>query len=283
MEEFGNIGVVGLGLIGGSLCIDIKKRKIANKVIGFSRRISTLKKAKSAGIIDEFYSDFNQGIKNLDFIIISTPINVIKDYFLLIKKTKPEILITDVASIKEKVVKDAERILGKKNNFIGSHPITGSEKSGIEWCQEGLFDGKVVVVTPSKFSNEKALRKVKKFWKLLGSKVILLSPKKHDYILGLTSHLPHFIVFSLLKTIGKIKYKDFVGGGFKDTTRIGKSNPELWTEIFFENKKNLLYWIEKFEENLNKLKNELIEEKIEKLKKELEKIKREREKFDEQK
>ena len=281
MKEFGNIGIVGLGLIGGSLSIDIKKRKIADKVIGFSRRLSTLKKAKSRGIIDEFYTDFSRGIKNLDFLIIATPIKVIKDYFILIKKTKPEILTTDVASIKEKVVKDAEKILGKNNNFIGSHPITGSEKSGIEWCQEGLFEGKVVVVTPSRFSNEKALEKVVKFWELLGSKVFSLSPAKHDYILGLTSHLPHFIVFSLLKAVKKTEYREFAGGGFKDTTRIGKSNPDLWVEIFFENKKNLLYWIERFEKNLGRLKIELIEGKIEKMRDELKRIKEIREKFDE--
>jgi len=286
MTKFHNIGILGLGLIGGSVALDCKRKKLAKNVIGFSRRISTLKKAKKNKFIDAYFLDFKKGIKEIDFLVIATPINIIENYFKIIKEINPNMLITDVASIKEKIVEKAEKILGKNSNFVGSHPIAGSEKAGIEFSQEGLFEGKTVVVTPTNFTNKNSLNKIACFWESLGGKVFYLSPKEHDYILGLTSHLPHFIVFSLLKTLSRLKIDrknifEFIGTGFKDTTRIGKSNPELWVDIFFSNKKNLLFWIKEFEKSLYQLKNKIEENSFDKLLKDLHEIKKIREEIDE--
>lgn len=285
--KFQNIGIAGLGLIGGSLALEIKKRGIACCVTGFSRRHSTLKKAKSQGIIDRYYMDFDEGLDSLDFLVISTPIRVMNDYFTKIKKHNPLLLVTDVASVKETVVQDAEAILGKNSNFVGSHPLTGSEKSGIGALKENLFEHRFVVITPSQHTKKKNVTRVKNFWKSLGAVPILLSPAEHDRLVALTSHLPHFLVFSLLSVIekyGKEEPKLFncVGTGFLDTTRIGKSNPELWAEIFIDNRKNLLFYLEEFEKKISEIKKMLKEREYEKLVTRLGTLKKTREEMDEQ-
>ncbi|MCM8804840.1 MAG: prephenate dehydrogenase, partial [Candidatus Omnitrophica bacterium] len=188
MADFKKIGIIGIGLIGGSICIDIKKRNIAEKVIGYSRKMETMKKAIERRIIDEFYEKPEDVINYVDFLILSTPISVLEEYIRLINKVKCDIYFTDVASVKEVVCKKVEEIIGKKANFVGSHPITGSEKSGIDFIKEGLFENKVVVITPTKNTKENIKGKIENFWKKLGSKVIKMSPKKHDEVFGFTSH-----------------------------------------------------------------------------------------------
>lgn len=266
MGDFKKIGIIGLGLIGGSICTEIKKRNIAEKVVGYSRKIETMEKAVERSIIDEFYKNPEDVIKYVDFLILSTPISVLEEYIKLINEIKPDIYFTDVASVKEIVCKKVEEVIGKKANFVGSHPITGSEKSGIDSIKEGLFENKVVIITPKKNTKREAKVKIKNFWEKLGSKVIEMRPEKHDEILGFTSHLPHFLIYVLLY-LGKNKeiFKDCFGSGFLDTTRIGKSNPEMWLDIFFSNKKNLLKWIDKFEKELKNFKKFLKEDEVDKL------------------
>ncbi|MCX8082062.1 MAG: prephenate dehydrogenase [bacterium] len=283
MTDFKTIGIVGLGLIGGSLALEIKKRKIAEKVIGFSRKYSTLEKAKVDGLIDEYFVDFEEGIKNVDFLIISTPINVIKDYFLKIKRINPDILITDVASVKNKIVKDALEILGKNSNFVGSHPIAGSDRSGISAVQENLFENKFVIITPSDYTKEENILRVKKFWTAVGSQTIILSPEEHDRLLALTSHLPHFLVYLLLSLMYEQNIDALlpgIGTGFLDTTRIGKSSPELWAEIFIANKENILNYISIFENNLSEMVDILKKDDIQKLTEKLLSFKKVRDELD---
>jgi len=259
--KFNSIGIVGLGLLGGSLAIDVRKKHLTNCIVGFSRRISTLRKAKRNGLIDKYCRNFEEGIKEVDFLVITTPISVIREYFYLIRDNNPKVLVTDVASVKEKVVRDAEKILGRESNFISSHPIAGSEKRGLDASQEGLFENKTVVLTPSEFTRKDSLQKVREFWNCLGGKVVCCSPAEHDYMLALTSHLPHFVIFSLVNILNGKKedrnFQDYIGSGFKDTTRIGKSDPDLWAEIFFLNKKNILCWLKKFEKSLSQLSEDL--------------------------
>lgn len=286
MGKFKNIGIAGLGLIGGSLALEIKKRGIAYRVTGFSRKPSTLERAKSRGIIDEYFLDFEKGLNDLDFLVISTPIRVMNDYFTKIRKYNPALLVTDAASIKENIVKDAEAILGKDSNFVGSHPMAGSEKSGIDAVRENLFEKRFVVITPAEHTKEKNVTRVKDFWKSLGAIPVILSPSEHDRLIALTSHLPHLAVYSLISTMAKTAEKNeklfnCIGTGFLDTTRIGKSNPELWAEIFIANKKNLLFWISEFEKKLLEIKEMLEEENYEKLTGKLNVLKKTREEMDE--
>ncbi|MCS7180999.1 MAG: prephenate dehydrogenase [bacterium] len=256
MSDFKKIGIIGLGLIGGSLAFEIKKRKIADKVIGFSSKIKTMEKALREGIIDEFYDCPEKLIENTDFLILSTPISALYNYIKIIKVTNPKIFFTDVASVKKVICENVEKIIGENSNFVGSHPIAGSEKSGIENIKDGLFENKIVIITPTKNTNKNVKKKVKLLWEKLGSKVYIMDPEQHDKILGFTSHLPHLLIYTLLSVGEKNKeiLKKFFGSGFFDTTRIGKSNPEMWTDIFLENKINILDWTKKFEDEINKLK-----------------------------
>lgn len=285
MEKFKNIGIVGLGLLGGSLAFEIKKRNISQRITGFSRRKETLEKAISEKLIDEYFLNFDEGIKDIDFLILATPIKIVSEYFLKIGKQKTSFLITDVASVKKKIVEDATRFLGKDNNFVPSHPMAGSEKSGIEAKKEDLFEGKNVIITPTKDTKKENLLKVNSFWESLGAKTILLSPAEHDYFIGLTSHLPHILVYALLSLFEKNDKKDILfrcaGTGFFDTTRIGKSNSQLWADIFLANRENLFLWIEEFEKALNEMKHLLKDASYEVLNLKLNNIKRLREEADE--
>ncbi|MFN4227768.1 MAG: prephenate dehydrogenase [Candidatus Ratteibacteria bacterium] len=259
MFEFKKIGVIGIGLIGGSLCLDIKRKKIAERVIGYSRKIETMEKAVERGIIDLYYKNPEELIEKVDFLILATPISVMNIYFQLIKKVNPKIFFTDVASVKKFVCHEVKKILGENSNFVGSHPISGSEKTGIDNVKEGIFENKTVIITPTEKTNEVAKEKIKRLWENLGSNVFEMSPEQHDKIFAFTSHLPHFLVYSLLSIGYKNKKfsKEYYGSGFLDTTRIGKSSPELWSDIFLFNKKNLLFWIKKFEKELKKVKKYL--------------------------
>ncbi|HOK57190.1 MAG TPA: prephenate dehydrogenase/arogenate dehydrogenase family protein [bacterium] len=279
MSEFKNIGIIGLGLIGGSLGLDLKKKKIAEKIIGYSRKKETMEKAVQIRAIDMYCKNPEELIEKVDFLILATPIRTIEEYIKLIKKVKPEIFFTDVASVKKIICEKVKKIIGEKTNFVGSHPISGSEKSGIDFIKEGLFENKTAVITITEETNKIAKEKTKKIWKSLGSKVFEMSPEEHDRILGFTSHLPHFLVYSLLATAQKNKniLKDFFGSGFLDTTRIGKSNPQMWSEIFLYNKKNILLWIKKFEKEMKKLKKLIENNNIEDIKKYLTKSKNFRE------
>jgi prephenate dehydrogenase len=286
MGKFKNVGIVGLGLIGASLALEIKKRNIAVSVTGFSRRLSTLKKSKEQGLIDKYFVDFEDGLKDLNLLMIATPISVMKNYFVKIKKYNPALFVMDVASVKEGVIKDAYAVLGKDSNFVGCHPIAGSEKSGIEAVKENLFDGRVVIITPSEHTKKENILKVKRFWKLLGSIPVVMSPSEHDRFLALTSHLPHLLVYALISLItgfeGKRKVlSSCIGTGFLDTTRIGKSSPELWAEILIANRDNLLPWILEFEQILSGMKGMLERGSCEELTKKLISLKKAREGLDE--
>lgn len=261
MRKFSRLGIVGLGLMGGSLARAIKRGNLADEVVGFSRRIKTLKKAKKLGWIDIYQLDFQKGVSQVDFLILATPIGVLENYFQEIKTANPKLLVTDVSSVKDFVVKQAEKILGKENNFVGSHPITGSEKSGLDYAPADLFQGRVVILTPTRATDKKSLKKVADFWELLGSKVVYLSPKEHDRILGLTSHLPHLLAFTLAgllqKEVRQQALKYCIGPGFLDTTRIARSSPDLWTEIFLYNRKNIAVWSRFFCESLVRISRDI--------------------------
>lgn len=164
---FKKVGIIGIGLIGGSICIDIKRKGIAERVIGYSRRIETIEKAIKKKIIDEYSEKVEEVIKNVDFLILSTPIGALEEYFKIIKKVNPEVFFTDVSSVKKIVCDKVKKIIGKRAKFVGSHPIAGSEKSGIEFAKEGLFENKVIIITPTKNTERILKERVKDFWERL--------------------------------------------------------------------------------------------------------------------
>ncbi|MFH1824698.1 MAG: prephenate dehydrogenase [Candidatus Firestonebacteria bacterium] len=269
MKRINTVVIYGVGLIGGSLGKAFIKKHLARKVIGIGRNVQKLKKAVREKAIIEFSTDFKR-IKEADLVILATSVIHIEK---TLKKISPFLkdgcLVTDVGSTKERIVNVASKFLRRKIYFVGSHPIAGSEKSGVDFSSAELFKGSVCVLTPTKNTNKDALKVIRNLWEKLGAKVIITRPKEHDEIIALTSHLPHFIACALVLLISKDKKNLFsmIGKGFKDTTRIAGSNPEIWSEIAISNKKNISCNIKNFLKIIKKINNSLNKNNVKNLKK----------------
>ncbi|MCX5707337.1 MAG: prephenate dehydrogenase/arogenate dehydrogenase family protein [Candidatus Omnitrophica bacterium] len=249
MKLFKKVAIIGTGLIGGSLGLAIKKHGLAGRVVGVSRHKQSLVLAKGKGAIDQGSLSLDI-VKGADLLVLSagvdTIISLAKRISTLVKKN---CIVIDVASSKEKIVSSLERIFP---NFVGTHPLAGSEKRGIANASLTLFKDSLCIVTPTKKTQETALRKVKTMWNKINVKTVSLSPKEHDQALAFTSHLPHAVAFSLINSIPNKNFK-FASGGLKDVTRIAASDSRIWLEIIFSNRKNILKAIKSFKVELNKI------------------------------
>jgi prephenate dehydrogenase len=243
---FNKVAIVGIGLIGGSIALAIKKKRLANEIIGVSRHKKSLILAKKIGAIDKGSLGLDI-LSAADLLIFATPVETIINLAPLISKIiSKDCVVTDVGSTKEKIVSKLEKSFP---NFVGSHPLAGSEKRSIQNAQFNMFSGTQCILTPTKITNSKALNKIKALWVNLGARVIILSPKAHDKVLSFTSHLPHVAAFSLIGIIPR-EYLRFASNGLGDTTRIAASDPLLWVDILLSNRKNII-------KNIVLLQNEL--------------------------
>lgn len=241
------ICIVGVGLIGGSIGIDVKRLGLARKVVGVVRRKESIAESVKLGAVDHATLDISFGIKDADFIILAAPISKI---FSLAEKIKSKAVIIDVASVKGRLVSQLEKILG--GNYVGTHPMAGSEKRGVASACAGLFTGATCIVTPTKNTKRKAISTVMDFWQKIGAKVITLSVDEHDKLVALTSHMPHLVAASLVNSIGDNKKAvSCIGPGFRDSTRIAASSPELWREICEWNKTAILASLKRFRTSLS--------------------------------
>lgn len=250
MRLFDRVVIIGVGLIGGSVALELKNRRLANEVIGISRHKKTLTLAKKMGAIDKGAKDLSI-VADADLVILAAPVNTILKLAKKISKTvRPDCIVTDVGSTKEEIVSKLNRLFPC---YVGTHPLAGLEKRGIANAQAGIFKDTLCVLTPLKNTDHFSLAKIKVLWNNLGAKTVILSPDAHDQILSFVSHLPHAVAFSLIGVIPD-KYLKFAATGLKSTTRIAASEPELWADIFLSNRKNVLKTIELFHKNLVKIK-----------------------------
>jgi prephenate dehydrogenase len=256
MPMFEKITVLGVGLIGGSFALGMKKKGLCLHVSGFGRTRANLEKAKAGGIIDSFETDPADACRGADLIFFSTPVGSFLD---LAKRSssafKKGAIVTDAGSVKGSLVAEMEKIMPGGVHFIGGHPIAGSDRSGVESADAGLFLNAKCIVTPTPRSEEAALKKVADLWKSLGSAVVTMDPGEHDRIYAAVSHLPHLLAYSLMNTIAGIdpSYLEFSGQGFRDMTRIAASSQELWRDICMLNRENLVEMISVFQQNLDSL------------------------------
>ena len=282
---FKKVCIIGCGLIGSSIARAIKKKKIATKVVSSNRSNSTNKKVIRLKIVDEASSDTKKIVKGSDLIIIASPLSSYKNIILKIKSSlKNGAILTDVGSVKKNVISLIEKNIPKNISWISSHPIAGTEDSGPESGFSQLFKNKWCILTPSKQSNNKDVKLLEKFWRKLGSRVDVMDAKQHDYILSITSHMPHLIAYNIVDTTLKIKKKKnrnivkYSAGGLRDFTRIAASNPIMWRDIFVQNNENTSKMIDKFIKNLIDLKKAVKsknEKKLEKIFKNTKKIRKE--------
>lgn len=257
MVLFKKVAIVGVGLIGGSLGMAIKKKKLAESVFGVSRHIKTIDIAKRKKAIDKGSVSLSIIIKGADLIILATPVHhILKILPQVFKLAKQDTLIIDVASTKGEIIRAVVKY-GKAKNFVGCHPLAGSEKRGIINAQADLFKDSLCVLVPLKNTGSMALEKAGRFWQALGARTARLSAKEHDKILALTSHLPHIAAFSLINSIPE-RYLKFSASGLKDTTRIASSDPQVWQDIFMSNKRELSGALNILQRNLARFKQILL-------------------------
>ncbi|MCX5693502.1 MAG: prephenate dehydrogenase [Candidatus Omnitrophica bacterium] len=250
---FNKITIIGLGLIGGSLALAIKEKKLAKEIAGVSRRKSTIDRAIENKIVDFATLNLKDGVKDSDLVIIAAPVLRIAAIAKLAAPfLKKDAILTDAGSTKRYILKYIEKSGFKSVNFVGSHPIAGSEKSGIKSANKDLFEKSCCILTKTKNTNPKTIVKLKKFWRKLGMQVAIMSPQMHDKILSEISHMPHAVSVSLVNSVGKNSLK-LAAGGFKDITRIASGEPELWKDIFLTNRDNLVKDIEILKKELSKI------------------------------
>jgi len=272
---FKKVCIIGCGLIGSSIARGIKKNKLATKVVSSNRSNSTNKKVIRLKIVNEASSDTKKIVKGSDLIIIASPLSSYKNIILKIKSSlKNGAILTDVGSVKKNAISLIEKNIPKNVSWISSHPIAGTEESGPESGFSELFKNRWCILTPSKKSKSKDVKLLEKFWQKLGSKVDVMNAKQHDYILSITSHMPHLIAYNIVNTTLKIKKKKdrnivkYSAGGLRDFTRIAASNPIMWRDIFIQNRENTSKMIDKFIESLKDLKKAIKsknEKKLEKI------------------
>ncbi len=277
--------IVGCGLIGSSILKKVCKKKIAKKIFVFEKSKKNQRTLKRFKLKFQLIKKMDKEISKCDFIVICAPLSEYKKIFLACNKySKRNILITDVGSAKRDTITKINRIKRKDINWISSHPIAGSEVSGPLNGNENLFVNKWSVIIKQKKSQTKEMKKILKFWKLLGSKTVTMDADQHDKIFAITSHLPHLIAYNLILTATNFKSSNqnnilkFSAGGLRDFSRIAASNEIMWRDIFFNNKTNMLKVIDLFINNLKIFKNEIkqnrksLEIKLKKLKKVRQKI-----------
>jgi len=269
---FKKVCIIGCGLIGSSLARAIKKHNLSEKIVSSNRSDIVYKKVLELKIVDDSSSDTQKMAKDSDLIIIATPLSSYENVILKIKNSlKNGMILTDVGSVKERVISLVEKAIPKDVSWIPSHPIAGTEESGPEAGFSELFKNRWCILTPSKKAKERDINTLKSFWKQIGSKVDIMNAKQHDYILSITSHIPHLVAYNIVNTSMNIQKEKqsaiikYSAGGLRDFTRIAASNPIMWRDIFIQNKKNTSKEIERFIANLKDLKNAIENEDSKKL------------------
>jgi prephenate dehydrogenase len=243
-EFMKTVAVIGLGLMGGSLGMALRQKGLA-RVKGYARRVETRQQALDMGAVDEACETPGEAVKGAAIVVLCTPVLTIPALVNeCLGASKAGAVITDVGSTKSEVVNRVAPILtGHKVHFVGSHPMAGSEKSGIEAARADLYEGAVTAVTPSRGESDKVVKAVIDLWAGIGSRVIRISPEEHDALVARTSHLPHLIA-SLLVTAtvkeGDANFRALCGPGFRDTTRIAGGSPDMWHDIVKTNRVAIL-------------------------------------------
>ena len=269
---FKKVCIIGCGLIGSSLARAIKKNNLAEKIVSSNRSDAANKKVIELKIVDDSSSDTKKMAEGSDLVVIATPLSSYEDVILKIKNSlKNRVILTDVGSVKENIINLVEKNIPENISWIPSHPIAGTEESGPEAGFSALFQNRWCILTPSKKAKEKDINLLQTFWEKVGSKVDIMEAKQHDYILSITSHIPHLIAYNIVNTSLNIQDEKestivkYSAGGLRDFTRIAASNPIMWRDVFIQNKKNTSKMIDQFIKNLEDLKKAIENEDGKKL------------------
>jgi len=253
---FQKVVIFGVGLIGGSFALALRKAGEVQEVVGFGRSQATLEEAKQLGILDRIGSDVAREVCDADLVLLATPVAQMTDIFVRIAPyLGAYTLVTDGGSTKSDVVAAARAHLGGKiGHFIPAHPIAGAEKSGAAAALPDLYQGKKVVLAPLPENSKESVARVRKAWELCGAVVSELTPKQHDEVFAAVSHLPHLLSFALVHDLAQRDNREqllsFAASGFRDFTRIAASSPEMWRDISLANREALLQEVKRYADEL---------------------------------
>lgn len=250
MRVWETVAIVGVGLIGGSLGLALRHRKLAGKVVGIGRRQSSLRVARQMGAVDTTTINLSRGVAEAQLIFVCTPVGQIPAHVRQVAEhCPPGALITDVGSTKQLIVESVDGKLPRQCRFLGGHPIAGGERTGPANARADLFEGRVTVLTPTKNTLAEDFDALSELWSQLGAVVVRMSPEEHDRVLAMTSHLPHLVASALAGVLPEELFR-FVGTGFLDTTRIAAGSVELWRDIFLQNRQHVEHWLRLFQQRL---------------------------------
>lgn len=261
--HFKYVVIIGVGLIGGSLGMVLKRHGLAETVVGVGRRVENLKKAVELGAIDRYVSDSVAAVRHADLVVLATPVDTYEQHLRAWGQTlQPGCIVSDAGSVKGTLVDLAERLVPAHARFVGAHPIAGKEKTGVAAGSPDLFKGARCVLTPTQKTDPVALQTIRELWESAGSTVVMMDPFLHDKLLGAVSHLPHVAAYCLMNALTELQERmlpgqnvlAYSGGGLRDTTRIAASSPEMWRDIFLWNRDNVVAMVEVYERHLQRLK-----------------------------
>jgi prephenate dehydrogenase len=242
--------IVGVGLLGGSIGLAARQRGLAQHIIGVGHQHSSLELARTRGAIDEGTLDLRAAVTGADLVVFCTPVDLIVEQALVVAERCPHgPILTDVGSTKEAIVAGLDGRLARPVRFVGSHPLAGSEKRGVEFADANLFQDRLTVITPTEQTDADAVAEVSRFWQALGCRVRQMSPAEHDRALALTSHLPHLLASALAGMLPEALF-ELAATGFRDTTRIAAGDPSIWTGIFQQNRAAVLQSLQLFLDRL---------------------------------
>ena len=258
MDRSQNITILGLGLMGSSLALALRKRGASVTLAGYARREETRIRALEDGVVDSVYADPVEAVRAADIVVVCVPIWSIAELAKkIVGAMKSGAVLTDVGSTKSELLKTLDPVFTESEvYFVGSHPIAGSEKTGISAGNPDLYAGRMTVVCPSEQTPDSAEQRVCELWRAAGSEVVEMSPKAHDAMLASTSHLPHMVSAALARSVAgddPSKKADYCGTGFKDTTRVASGSADMWVDIIDTNRVALEAELERFHEELQGL------------------------------
>ncbi len=242
----GTLAVVGLGLIGGSVARGARERGLAETVVGCDRSAGVAAEALRRGFIDRVAETPENAARGADLVVLAVPVRAIASMAERVRRAAlADCVVTDTGSTKASLAVAMDAVAPPAARFVGAHPIAGREDSGLDASQSDLFDGAPCVITPTPLSDPAAVARVESFWSGLGCRLHRLAPAEHDHLFALISHLPHVAAYALVRAVfhgaadpGLVR--TFVGGGFRDFTRIAASDPDMWQDICIDNREEIL-------------------------------------------
>jgi cyclohexadieny/prephenate dehydrogenase len=257
---FGRVTLIGLGLIGSSLCHAMRRANIAGHIAGHARSAATRRRAVELGLIDSIHEAARASVAGADLVILCAPVGACGAIAAEIGAAlAPGAILSDVGSVKEAVIRDVAPHLAAGVHFVPAHPIAGTEHSGPDSGFAELFDNRWCVLTPPDGTDEAALARLEAFWRACGSNVERMTAEHHDLVLAITSHVPHLIAYNIVTTaadleqVRKSEVIKFSAGGFRDFTRIAASDPTMWRDVFLNNRDAVLEMLGRFSEDLSAL------------------------------